>query len=227
MSLPDALRPVPRKTLLDYEPPVLGKHYWVKDGALKNPEPATTRCLKKDNWILGAPYKQESWPGMRAPGALSDEELAEVEGWIIGQLGIKGLLPPPSALSHNHVQLVGGGDSNARPHCDSRELCDLAGVLYLHPFPATKHAGTSFYRLRAPDGTLDGNMCPPGHASLGTVFGQRKVPLHAWEEEVEVPNVYNRLLVYKPDLVHSATSYFGSEHIHKRLTAVFFWKIVR
>jgi hypothetical protein len=122
---------------------------------------------------------------------------------------------------------VGGGDSVARPHVDSRDLCDLAGVLYLHPFPATKHGGTSFYRLRAPDGTMDGNLCPPNHNGLATVFGKNQIPLHAWEEEVEVTNVYNRLLVYRPDLVHSATTYFGNEHNHKRLTAVFFWKIER
>jgi hypothetical protein len=213
--------------LLDYEPPELGKHYWLKDKALRDPMAVTNRCLAKEHWILGAPFKQESWPGMRSPQALTESELAEIEGWIVAELGIKALLPPAPALSHNHVQLVGGADSIARPHCDSRELCDLAGVLYLHPYPATKHSGTSFFRLRAPDGSLDGNLCPPNHNGLGTVFGTNKVPQHAWEEEVEVTNVYNRLLIYRPDLVHSATAYFGSDHHRKRLTAVFFWKIQR
>lgn len=218
---------MPRKTLLDYETPVQGKHYWVKDGALKDPNAATTRCLKKEAWILGAPHRQESWPGMRSPDALTPAELAGVESWIVAALGIRSLAPGDPRTSHNFAQLVGGGDSVARPHVDHREYCDLAGVLYLHPYPATKHGGTSFYRLRAPDGTLDGNLCPPAHSSLATVFGNQKVPLHAWEEEVEVTNVYNRLLVYRPDLVHSATSYFGTEFNFKRLTAVFFWKMTR
>jgi hypothetical protein len=213
--------------VLNYEKPELGRHFWVKDNVLENALEVTRRCLGKDTWILGAPYRDESWPGMRAPEALLPDELARVEAWVTAQLGVRALEPPKGELSHNHVQLVGGGDSVARPHVDSRALCDLAGVVFLHPFPATKHSGTSFFRLRLPDGTLDGNLCPPPHNGLHEALGMRKVPVHAWVEEVEVTNVFNRLLVYRPDLVHSATSYFGSEHAQKRLTAVFFWKIVR
>jgi hypothetical protein len=48
-----------------------------------------------------------------------------------------------------------------------------------------------------------------------------------WEEDLEVPNVFNRLLVYKSDLVHSATAYFGWDHEpgSKRMAAVFFWMV--
>ncbi len=212
---------------LNYERPELDSHFWVKDDILENPLEVTQRCLSQDRWILGTPYREESWPGMRAPGALLPEELARVEAWVIKKLGLLALSAPSGALSHNHVQLVGGGESSARPHVDSRALCDLAGVLYLHPFPATKHSGTSFFRLRLPDGTLDGNVCPPPYNGLHEALGVRKVPIHAWVEEVEVPNVFNRLVVYRPDIVHSATSYFGSEHAQKRLTAVFFWKVTR
>jgi hypothetical protein len=213
--------------VLAYEQPERGRHYWVKEGALKKPVEATRRCLAKERWILGAPHRPESWPGMRAPDALSPPELEEIEAWVKTELGIRALRAPDATLSHNHVQLVGGGESIARPHVDSRGLCDLAGVLYLHPFPATVHSGTSFFRLRLPDGTLDGNICPPPHNGLDTALGVKSVPIQAWVEEIEVTNVYNRLLIYRPDLVHSATSYFGTEHTQKRLTAVFFWRIER
>ncbi len=216
-----------RPGVLAYEKPELGRHFWVKDNALARPLEVTKRCLLKERWILGAPYRPESWPGLRAPDALNPAELAELEAWIVAQLGVRALEPPAGTLSHNYVQLVGGGESIARPHVDSRALCDLAAVLYLHPYPATKHAGTSFFRLRLPDGTLDGNLCPPPHDGLEDALGIKKVPVHAWVEEVEVTNVYNRLLVYRPDLVHSATSYFGAEHAQKRLTAVFFWRVSR
>ncbi len=216
-----------RPGVLHYEKPELGRHFWVKDNALARPTEVTRRCLLQDRWILGAPHRDESWPGMRAPNALLPAELAELETWIVAQLGIEALEPPDAALSHNHVQLVGGGESVARPHVDSRARCDLAAVLFLHPYPATKHSGTSFFRLRLPDGTLDGNLCPPPHDGLEDALGIKKVPVHAWVEEVEVTNVYNRLVVYRPDLVHSATSYFGTEHTQKRLTAVFFWRVRR
>lgn len=39
-----------------------------------------------------------------------------------------------------------------------------------------------------------------------------------------IANVFNRLVVYRGDLVHAATSYFGSDQRSKRLTIVFFWR---
>ena len=111
---------------------------------------------------------------------------------------------------------------------DSSKLCNYAAVLYLHPYPPTKHSGTSFYRLRLPDGTLGGNICPPPYESLAQVPGfEQGSDLTMWEEDLEVPNVFNRLLVYKSDIVHSATSYFGWDHEpgSKRMTAVFFWMV--
>jgi hypothetical protein len=48
-----------------------------------------------------------------------------------------------------------------------------------------------------------------------------------WEEDLEIHNVFNRLVLYKSDIVHSATSYFGWDHEmgSKRMTAVFFWMV--
>ncbi len=100
-------------------------------------------------------------------------------------------------------------------------------MLYLHPFPPTIHAGTSFFRLRMPDGRLGGNLCPPGKFNLKDALGVPSLPTNAWAEELEVHNVFNRLLLYRADLVHSATTYFGMHPKQKRMTAVFFWKLER
>jgi hypothetical protein len=83
--------------------------------------------------------------------------------------------------------------------------------------------------MKLPDGTMGGNICPPPYESLAQVPELEKgSDLTMWEEDVEVPNVFNRLLVYKSDIVHSATSYFGWQHDlgSQRLAAVFFWKTV-
>lgn len=37
------------------------------------------------------------------------------------------------------------------------------------------------------------------------------LPLQAWHPEVTIPNVFIRLLLYRADLVHSATAYFGHD----------------
>jgi hypothetical protein len=204
-----------------------GRDYWIFDDVLPNPQPVTERCWAKSFWTLGAPFRPEYWPGMRSPEALLPGELATLESKVALGIGADGLwrdVSPVGQLCHNFVQLVGGGDSDAKPHVDSLALCDFAAVLYLHPYPPTKHAGTSFYRLRLPDGRRGGNRVAPPHTNLVDALGVKKLPITAWEEVLEVPYVYNRLLVYRSDLVHSATAYFGDVHLRKRMSAVFFWK---
>ncbi len=224
---------MPAPNILPYRKPELGTHYWIQDGILPDPDTVAKRCFSKDVWVLGSPWRQEPWPGMRSPDALSPEELDVVERCVLSQIKVASLRPqgaPPDGVSaHNQAQLVGGGDAVARPHVDSSKLCDYAAVLYLHPCPPTKHSGTSFYRLRLPDGTLGGNTCPPPYESLSQIPGLQQSDLSMWEEDLEVHNVYNRLLVYKSDIIHSATSYFGWSHevFSKRLTVTFFWKTVK
>jgi len=48
-----------------------------------------------------------------------------------------------------------------------------------------------------------------------------------FEEILEVPYVFNRLLVYSSNLIHSATSYFGwnRELASQRMAVVLFWKV--
>ena len=69
-------------------------------------------------------------------------------------------------------------------------------------------------------------MCPPQHANLREALGVAGLPPSAWKEDVTIPNVFNRLVVYRGDLVHAATWYFGVEKRSKRLTVVFFWRAV-
>jgi hypothetical protein len=163
---------------------------------------------------------------MRYPNALRPEELTPIEDWVRKQTGVSRLwqdaAPDGGSLDHNSAQLVGETESHARPHTDSKD-CRYAGVLYLSP-GAPETGGTTFYRLRHPDGSLGGNMCPPQHASLREALGVAALPPSAWKADVSIPNVFNRLIVYRGDLVHAATSYFGFEKRTKRLTVTFFWR---
>jgi hypothetical protein len=221
-----------RPDTLPYRKPEIGKDYWIKDHILPDPCEVADRCFNKSAWIMGWPWRAEAWPGMRAPDALLPDELTIIENWVKAQIGAKALHqqgePPAGVSGHNHVQIVGGGNAVARPHVDSSRVCTYAAVLYLHPYPPTRHSGTSFYRLRLPDGTLGGNICPPPYESLAQVPGfEEGSDLTMWEEDLEIHNVFNRLVLYKSDIVHSATSYFGWDHEmgSKRMTAVFFWMV--
>jgi hypothetical protein len=210
---------------IPYRKPQLGRDYWIKDNALSNAKEIAARCLAHEKWTLGFPFRRESWPGKRFAPALLPEELNVVEEWTKTQLSATRLWQEASRdhglLDHNSAQLVGETDGGPRPHTDSRN-CRYAGVLYLTP-GAPESGGTSFFRLNLPSGTIGGNTCPPQFASLGEALGVPALPLSAWKEDVVVPNVFNRLLVYRADLVHSASQYFGFTKVEKRLTVVFFW----
>lgn len=211
---------------LPYRKPKLSRDYWIKDQMFDNAMEIRARCLARTDWTLGFPHRQEMWPGMRCPNGLSPEEMKILEDWVKKKTGATKLwqvtVDGERSLSHNFVQLVGESESGARPHSDSRKLCKYAGVVYLTP-DAPRNGGTSFYRFRFPDGSLGGNICPAPHYNLTEALGVKKLPMEAWKEDLAVENLFNRVIIYRADLIHSATNYFGHDMASKRMTIVFFW----
>jgi hypothetical protein len=49
------------------------------------------------------------------------------------------------------------------------------------------------------------------------------VPPESFVEDLRVPHRFNRLLLYRANLLHSATAYHGGTLGEKRMAAVFFW----
>lgn len=221
MSLvPTQMHPLP------YRKPVEGRDYWVVDDVLPNADEVRTRCLAKTDWEMGYPHTGEVWPGMRATSALLGDELAALDARVCRFTGAKKLwVEQPEAgtrLNHNCVQVVGAVEGTVKPHTDSSNLCRYAAVLYLNP-GVPERCGTSFFRQRMPGGRLGGNIALPPHRNLAEALGNRFVQPDAFVEDVRVAHRYNRLLVYKANLIHSASAYWGLETAAKRMTAVFFW----
>ena len=213
-------------TILPYRKPTEGRDYWLLDDALPNALEVRERCLARTDWIEGYPRKPESWPGLRVIPGLRDEELAGIEGWVRKATESKKLwvekAPDGASLNHNCIQVVGEEECGPRPHTDSRKLCRFAAVLYLNP-QVPDDCGTSFYRQRLPNGQLGGNTVAGAHANLVEALGARFVPQNSFVEDLSIPHRFNRLLVYRGNLVHSATAYWGHELVEKRMAAVFFW----
>ncbi|MFJ9442197.1 DUF6445 family protein [Kitasatospora sp. NPDC101235] len=212
--------------VLPYRKPTRGRDYWVLDNVLPDPDAVRERCLARGDWTEGYPHRPETWPGMRTMPGLDPEELARVESLVRKATGAPRLwvqsTPGGGTLNHNCVQVVGAGESESRPHTDSRALCRYAAVLYLSP-GAPKDAGTSFYRQQFPGGRLGGNLVNAPHNNLVEALGTRHVPADHFTEDVRVPNRYNQLLLYHANLIHSATGYYGTDLAERRMTAVFFW----
>lgn len=211
---------------LPYVEPTLGRDYWVIDDVLPDPDAVRERCIAKKTWKKGAPYTDEVWPGMRAIPCLEPAEMEIVEAAVRERTGAQRLWVQESAgggrLNHNCVQLVGKGEGHVKPHTDSRALCRYAAVLFLTP-DAPADCGTGFYRQQLPSGALAGNIVQPPHENLIDAFGTRFVPPDTFVEDIRVDNAYNRLLLYKANLVHSASAYCGEHPFTRRMTAVFFW----
>lgn len=218
--------PAPKMNGLQHRNLQEGRDFWVFDKVLPEPDVLRARLLGRKDWVMGAPFRDESWPGMRAVPALLPEELAVVEERVRKATGAKRLwqekAPDGASLDHNCVQIVGPAESGPRPHTDSRKLCRYAAVLYLSP-NAPPSCGTSFFRVKMPNGQLGGNQVPPPHANLVEALGTRFVPPDSFVEDKRVDNIFNRLLLYRADLIHSASGYFGRTMGDKRMTAVFFW----
>ena len=223
----DSLPPIPQGApRLVYEAPEPGVNLWIQDNFLPNASEVAERCLRHEHWELGFPHTQETWPGRRFRDALTPGELAHVEDWVKQVTGAKrlwvGQAPSGARLDFNVAQSVGAKESGPRPHTDSLGLCTYAAVIYLNPHPEPD-SGTAFYRLRYPNGAVGGNRVSPPHRNLVDALGVRHLPPQAWYEEMRVENVFNRIVMYKANLVHSAVRYFGDTIENQRLAAVFFW----
>jgi hypothetical protein len=215
-----------RLPILPYRTPTADRDYWIFDDVLPDPDAVRSRCLARNDWIEGYPHKPESWPGLRTIPGLEPEELALVETHVIRATGAKRLWVQDTAdgmrLNHNCVQVVGVDECEPRPHTDSRALCRYAAVLYLNP-AVPDDCGTSFYRQRLGNGQRGGNLVSPPHANLVEALGTRFVSPDAFVEDVAIAHRYNRLLLYRANLIHSATAYWGHTLEDKRMAAVFFW----
>jgi hypothetical protein len=217
-----------RRTLpvLPYRKPTEGRDYWLLDDALPDPLAVRARTLARTDWTLGYPHTPESWPGMRVMPGLEPAELDGIEAFVRKATGSARLwvetAPDGAHLNHNCIQVVGADECEQRPHTDSRAVCRYAAVLYLNP-DVPDDCGTSFFRQRLPGGQKGGNIVMPPHNNLVEALGTRFVSPDSFVEDLRIPHRFNRLLVYRANLLHSATAYFGKTLEERRMAAVFFW----
>ncbi|MFC1520727.1 DUF6445 family protein [Pseudomonadota bacterium] len=224
LNLPEIPFGSPR---LPYEKPEENVNYWIIDDFFpeKQAIDIANRCFIKSKWKLGKPYTNELWPGMRSKNALKKKELELVENWIKQTIGKDKIWVAESndvVVDTNTAILVGSEEGAARPHVDNRQLCRFGAVLFLSRDPKP-HSGTSFYRLKYSNDAAGGNLVEKPYHNLVDALNTQSLPPSAWYEDESIENKFNRLILFKGNMVHSASSYFGKEKREKRLAVTFFY----
>jgi hypothetical protein len=112
------------------------------------------------------------------------------------------MVQPPGGLrlDSNVAQLVGKMKACRIRIPTASHLCRYAAVIYLSKNPSPD-SGTSFCRLRYPNDAIGGNIVTDPHKNLVDALKVRALPMQAWYEDMRVQNVFNRMILYKANLV--------------------------
>jgi hypothetical protein len=165
--------------------------------------------------------KHTDWPGSRTDhvydldNEYGDNVLTAVANLITRMTGKQGI------SIKSYFQLTYENDGDSWVHQDND--IDYAALLYLSP-NADPTTGTTLYRCNDVGKWTSYMSDQEGYSKLKTINSQEDKELY---EELFTPidnigNVFNRLVIYKGDIYHKSSKYFGSTKEDGRLTQVFF-----
>jgi hypothetical protein len=193
----------------------------IVDDFLDRPDAFRDAALRLDY-----PNLQGAFPGRNSQQRLEIPGLSQEISRLTGER-LRPLSPP---RSHAKCRITLAGDQGtARVHVDPGYW---SGILYLSR-PEHCHGGTEFFRHRR-TGTDCVPTTPEALAAAGyDSFAAMEQGLilkdtldeTAWEKTMEVPMRYNRLLLLRPWLWHTAGPGFGDGLANGRLIYVMFFNL--
>ena len=173
------------------------------------------------------PDQQGAFPGRNSVERVEIDGLTEAVSRLVGEK----LRAAPPPQSHAKFRITLAGDiGRAKVHIDKAHW---SGVLYLSR-PEDCRGGTEFFRHlptqsdRAP--MTDQELAAAGFASQEQMY-QEIVSKHTvddskWEMTMRVPMRFNRLLMLRPWLWHTAGEAFGNTLEDGRLVYLLFFEVV-
>jgi hypothetical protein len=165
--------------------------------------------------------KHTDWPGSRTDhvydldNEYGDNVLTAVANIITRMTGKQGV------SIKSYFQLTCETDGDSWVHQDND--IDYAAILYLNP-NSDPAAGTKLYKCNDVDKWTSYMTDQEGYNKLKTINSKEDTDLY---EQLFTPidsigNVFNRLVIYKGDIYHKSSKYFGTTKEDGRLTQVFF-----
>lgn len=195
----------------------------IVDDFLEDPEAFREEALR-----LTYPKQQGAFPGRNSLERLTIPGLDEE----VCRLLAEPLRPISPLMSHAKCRVTLAGDlGRARVHTDPSHW---SGILFLSR-PEDCQGGTQFFRHirtgtdRAP--VTAAELAAMGYASQDeahqNIIEKDSLDEEAWELTMEVPMRFNRLLLLRPWLWHTAGPAFGDRPENARLVYLMFFQIAR
>jgi len=191
----------------------------VVDDFIGNAEGLRQRALQLDY-----PRQQGQFPGRNSKQRLEIPQLSEAVSHLVGER----LVPAPPPQSHAKCRITLGSDEGlGRVHID---VSDWSGILYLSR-PEDCRGGTDFFRHKR-TGTDRFPVTPDELAATGfasfeeahrVLVDEEGTKDQEWEPVMTVPMRFNRLLLLRPWLWHTAGPGFGQTLEDGRLVYLMFF----
>jgi hypothetical protein len=167
-------------------------------------------------------YKEHTdWPGLRTEGIFDlDPQYANIVFSAVA-----GIIQRNATISdlsmRSYFQFTREQDGYSWIHQDNN--VKYAAILYLNPNTDPKH-GTTLYRCNDVNRWESLMSDQKGYQTMKQINETENKKLY---DELFTPidvigNVFNRLAIYKGDIYHKSSSYFGDDIRNGRLTQVFF-----
>ncbi|MEE8273182.1 MAG: DUF6445 family protein [Alphaproteobacteria bacterium] len=173
------------------------------------------------NLALGCVYPevtgQRSYPGRNSRKKFSPDGFDQMISYLIGE-NVVGLDDMDSSHGRFRITLA-GEETRWLVHVHPTYL-GWVGVVYLN-LPEHRQGGTEFYRHRAFDSdrtpVTEAELQSTGAASIVELLDRDGNDTSRWEHLMTVPTRFNRLVLYRPWLWHSAAEPFGDSPKNGRL----------
>lgn len=191
----------------------------IVDDVYDDPERMRDAALRLDYPMPSA----ANYAGRNSSKKLLLPDTDRMLSWVAGEP-----LSGAAERAHGALRLTLAGDTGRyRVHVDIG--VDWSGVLYLNR-PEQCRGGTCFFRHRAtgtehaPTTIADLVRCKAQTAqeALDRILGADSNDSACWEATVSVPMQFNRLVLFRPLLWHSAGDGFGDSTENGRLVQLFF-----
>ena len=191
----------------------------IVDDFLDNPYPLRDAALR-----LTYPPLQGAFPGRNSVERLNLEGLDQQVSRLVGEPLVG--MPPPQSHAKCRISL-GGDQGKAKVHVDGAHW---SGILYL-TLPEHCRGGTEFFRHkatgsdRAPftDEEAQRWGYPTAREAVTRILDSDSLDDTKWDLEMRVPMRFNRLILLRPWLWHTAGESFGDTLENGRLVYLMFF----